>query len=128
MRPIGIIVKDRDILRGTPVFRGTRVPLQALVGYLEADQSIERRRSCVSRTGCCKTRRLRKVDWNGQALRTKLPYAARHIVLYRGDRAQAERYDLDWTQNELMRIRVIVHKVEEGGFWSEVPSIPGCAT
>jgi len=27
-----------------------------------------------------------------------------------------------------MRIRVIVHKSEEGGFWAEVPSIPGCAT
>ena len=27
-----------------------------------------------------------------------------------------------------MRIRVIVHKAEEGGFWAEVPSILGCAT
>ncbi len=27
-----------------------------------------------------------------------------------------------------MRIRVIVHKAEEGGFWAEVPSKPGCAT
>lgn len=27
-----------------------------------------------------------------------------------------------------MRIRVIVHRAEEGGFWAEVPSIPGCAT
>lgn len=31
-------------------------------------------------------------------------------------------------KRELMRIRVIVHKAEEGGFWAEVPSIPGCAT
>jgi predicted RNase H-like HicB family nuclease len=23
---------------------------------------------------------------------------------------------------------VVVHKAEEGGFWAEVPSIPGCAT
>ena len=23
---------------------------------------------------------------------------------------------------------MIVHKAEEGGFWAEVPSIPGCAT
>ena len=29
MQPIGIIVKDRDILGGTPVFRGTRVPFQS---------------------------------------------------------------------------------------------------
>jgi len=27
-----------------------------------------------------------------------------------------------------MRIRVVVHKAEEGGYWAEVPSIPGCAT
>ena len=27
-----------------------------------------------------------------------------------------------------MRIRVIIHKAEEGGYWAEVPSIPGCAT
>jgi predicted RNase H-like HicB family nuclease len=25
-------------------------------------------------------------------------------------------------------IRAIVHKAEEGGFWAEVPAIPGCAT
>ena len=23
---------------------------------------------------------------------------------------------------------MVVHKAEEGGFWAEVPSIPGCAT
>jgi predicted RNase H-like HicB family nuclease len=27
-----------------------------------------------------------------------------------------------------MRIKVIVHDAEEGGYWAEVPSIPGCAT
>jgi len=27
-----------------------------------------------------------------------------------------------------MTIRAIVHQAEEGGFWAEVPSIPGCAT
>ena len=27
-----------------------------------------------------------------------------------------------------MKISVIVHKAEEGGFWAEVPAIPGCAT
>ena len=28
----------------------------------------------------------------------------------------------------LMKIQAIVHKAKEGGFWAEVPSIPGCAT
>jgi len=27
-----------------------------------------------------------------------------------------------------MKLRVIVHEAEEGGFWAEIPSIPGCAT
>ncbi|MBI5714028.1 MAG: type II toxin-antitoxin system HicB family antitoxin [Chloroflexi bacterium] len=27
-----------------------------------------------------------------------------------------------------MKITVIVHEVEEGGYWAEVPAIPGCAT
>jgi predicted RNase H-like HicB family nuclease len=27
-----------------------------------------------------------------------------------------------------VKIHAIVHKAEEGGFWAEVPSIPGCAT
>ena len=26
-----------------------------------------------------------------------------------------------------MKIRVVVHEAEEGGFWAEVPAIPGCA-
>ncbi|MDP2183798.1 MAG: type II toxin-antitoxin system HicB family antitoxin [Actinomycetota bacterium] len=27
-----------------------------------------------------------------------------------------------------MRLKVVVHEAEEGGFWAEVPSIPGCST
>lgn len=27
-----------------------------------------------------------------------------------------------------MKLKVIVHEAEEGGFWAEVPSIPGCVT
>ncbi len=27
-----------------------------------------------------------------------------------------------------MNIKVIVHEAEEGGYWAEVPAIPGCAT
>jgi uncharacterized protein (DUF433 family) len=35
-----VIVKDPDILGGTPVFRGTRVPFQALLDYLEGGQTL----------------------------------------------------------------------------------------
>ena len=27
-----------------------------------------------------------------------------------------------------MKLKVIVHEAEEGGFWAEVPAIPGCST
>jgi predicted RNase H-like HicB family nuclease len=27
-----------------------------------------------------------------------------------------------------MTIKAIVHKAEEGGFWAEVPALPGCLT
>ena len=27
-----------------------------------------------------------------------------------------------------MKIKVVVHNAEEGGYWAEVPAIPGCAT
>jgi len=27
-----------------------------------------------------------------------------------------------------MKLKVVVHDAEEGGYWAEVPSIPGCAT
>ncbi len=27
-----------------------------------------------------------------------------------------------------MKIKVVVHKAGEGGYWAEVPAIPGCAT
>jgi uncharacterized protein (DUF433 family) len=36
-----LIVKDPEILGGTPVFRGTRVPLQALFDSLEAGETLE---------------------------------------------------------------------------------------
>jgi uncharacterized protein (DUF433 family) len=35
-----IIIKDPDVLGGTPVFRGTRVPFQALLDYLEGGQTL----------------------------------------------------------------------------------------
>lgn len=27
-----------------------------------------------------------------------------------------------------MKLKVVIHEAEEGGYWAEVPSIPGCAT
>ncbi|MGA8677444.1 MAG: DUF433 domain-containing protein [Candidatus Acidiferrales bacterium] len=36
-----IIVKDPEVLGGTAVFRGTRVPFQALLDYLEGGQTLD---------------------------------------------------------------------------------------
>lgn len=27
-----------------------------------------------------------------------------------------------------MKLKVVIHKAEEGGYWAEVPSMAGCAT
>ena len=36
-----LITSSPDILGGTPVFRGTRVPVQTLIEYLEGGQTID---------------------------------------------------------------------------------------
>ena len=35
-----VIIRDPEILGGMPVFRGTRVPFQALLDYLEGGQTL----------------------------------------------------------------------------------------
>ena len=37
----GVVQSDPEIMGGTPVFVGTRVPLQNLIDYLEGGESIE---------------------------------------------------------------------------------------
>jgi uncharacterized protein (DUF433 family) len=37
----GVVTRDRDVLGGTPVFRGTRVPFQTLLDYLEGGQTLD---------------------------------------------------------------------------------------
>lgn len=27
-----------------------------------------------------------------------------------------------------MKVKVVVHEAEEGGYWGEVPALPGCAS
>lgn len=41
VKPKSVIHSDPAILGGTPVFVGTRVPLQALMDYLEGGHSLE---------------------------------------------------------------------------------------
>ena len=37
----GVVIRDPQILGGTPIFRGTRVPFQALLDYLEGGQTLD---------------------------------------------------------------------------------------
>ncbi|MEZ5966934.1 MAG: DUF433 domain-containing protein [Planctomycetota bacterium] len=41
MSSTDVIDRSPDVLSGTAVFRGTRVPVQTLLDYLEADQRID---------------------------------------------------------------------------------------
>jgi len=35
---------------------------------------------------------------------------------------------MDETEGGIMKLKVVLHLAEEGGYWAEVPAIPGCAT
>jgi len=39
--PIGVVHSDPDILGGTPVFVGTRVPVKSLFDYLEGGDTLD---------------------------------------------------------------------------------------
>ncbi len=32
------------------------------------------------------------------------------------------------SEGTTMRIKVVIHPAEEGGFWAEVPALPGCVS
>jgi uncharacterized protein (DUF433 family) len=36
-----VVTRKADVMGGTPVFAGTRVPIQTLLDYLEAGESID---------------------------------------------------------------------------------------
>jgi uncharacterized protein (DUF433 family) len=41
MRPTSVVHSDPEILGGTPVFVGTRVPVRTLIDHLEAGDTLE---------------------------------------------------------------------------------------
>jgi predicted RNase H-like HicB family nuclease len=30
------------------------------------------------------------------------------------------------TRNRIMKFKVLIHEADEGGYWAEVPALPGC--
>jgi uncharacterized protein (DUF433 family) len=56
VKAIDLITVDPDILGGTPVFKGTRVPVKTLFEYLEGNYSMEEFLECfpsVTREMAC---------------------------------------------------------------------------
>jgi uncharacterized protein (DUF433 family) len=56
MSAADMITVDPDILGGTPVFKGTRVPVKTLFDYLENNYTIEEFLECfpsVTREAAC---------------------------------------------------------------------------
>ena len=57
MNASDLITVDPDILGGTPVFKGTRVPVKSLFDYLEASYSLDEFVECfpsVTREMACR--------------------------------------------------------------------------
>ena len=57
MNASDLITVDPDILGGTPVFKGTRVPVKSLFDYLEASYSLDEFVECfpsVTRDMACR--------------------------------------------------------------------------
>ncbi|MBI3416158.1 MAG: DUF433 domain-containing protein [Verrucomicrobia bacterium] len=57
MNATDLITTDPDILGGTPVFKGTRVPVKTLFEYLEANYTLEEFLECfpsVTREMACR--------------------------------------------------------------------------
>ena len=57
MAGIDLITVDPDVLGGTPVFKGTRVPVRTLFDYLEANYTLEEFLDCfpsVTREMACR--------------------------------------------------------------------------
>jgi uncharacterized protein (DUF433 family) len=72
--PTSVVHSDPEILGGTPVFAGTRVPLQSLIDYLAAGDSLDeflRQFPSVNREQA-----QRAVVLAGDALRERLGTAA----------------------------------------------------
>ncbi len=42
MKISDVVISDPEILSGTPVFKGTRVPVKNLFDYLEAGDSVDK--------------------------------------------------------------------------------------
>ena len=53
------------------------------------------------------------------------------MLVYHGKSQRADFFGVqsfETFRRNPVKLKVIVHPAEEGGYWAEVPAIPGCAT
>ncbi len=39
-----------------------------------------------------------------------------------------DRWLIRWEEGQVMKLKALIHSAEEGGFWAEVPALPGCVS
>lgn len=48
-------------------------------------------------------------------------------LLSKGFSSTGEQFQ-DYVPGDFMTVKAVIHTAEEGGFWAEVPALPGCVT
>ncbi len=101
MPPVNeVIVKDPDILGGTPVFRGTRVPFQALLDYLEGGQTLSEflddfptvtRQAAISALELAKSLLVGQLTWRGFCSTSARESDVRQVTMLDGAAGLQER-------------------------------------
>lgn len=64
MSVVDLVTTDQDVLGGTPVFKGTRVPARTLFEYLENSYSLDEFLECFPSVSCEAARALLGLSQN----------------------------------------------------------------
>ena len=102
MQHESVIVSDPEILGGTPCFRGTRVPVDSLIDYLQAGDSLD------------------------EFLDT-FPSVRREAAIAALEEAKALDKNLPYQQNlDTKRIAVLIVRAPSNRLQDLVPVVPEC--
>jgi uncharacterized protein (DUF433 family) len=74
MKKSAVVVIDPEILSGTPVFAGTRVPVRNLLDYLEAGDSLDE--FLEQFPGVSREQAIAFLEQSADAMLKKIPQAA----------------------------------------------------
>jgi predicted RNase H-like HicB family nuclease/uncharacterized protein (DUF433 family) len=121
------ITQNPEVIGGKACIRGMRVTVGMIVGQIGTGRSIEEVLSdfpVLNATTSCR----RCVTRHGGLKSAKWCCPADEIA---GGHESVAAWVKTLNEERLglaMKIKVVVHEAEEGGYWAEVPAIPGCAT